>query len=86
MVQLGAAHGSTLVLPSFIPSLRLAVREPTIQDANFLLAKANMRRHERDRVYIPCSRSREAHGYTFFPRLIVLDLVNTFPEYGGKCY
>lgn len=57
-----------------------------MQDANFLLTEANMRRHERDRVYTPCSRARQARRYTFFPQLIVLDLVNTFPEYAGKCY
>ena len=32
---------------------------------------------------VPVARELRVH---FHPALIVLDLVNTFPEYGGKCY
>lgn len=60
-------HGSTLgsSLLTFILSLLVGARflaESTIQDGNFLLTQANMRRHERDRVCTPCSRGSRVTG------------------------
>lgn len=59
----GSTLGSSLL--TFILSLLVGARflaESTIQDGNFLLTQANMRRHERDRVCTPCSRGSRVTG------------------------